>query len=67
MCVQIHTVCELTHGVQNYTVVPFAYNMKKFPSLEFFYTHAVTGVTDKYEVWPHTKMCIGFEVFWSKI
>ena len=27
------------------------YNMKKFPSLEFFYTHAVTGVTDKYEVW----------------
>ena len=36
MCVQIHTVCELTHGVQNYTVVPFAYNMKKFPSLEFF-------------------------------
>ena len=51
MCVQIHTVCELIHGVQNYTVVPFAYNMKKFPSLEFFYTHAVTGVTDKYEVW----------------
>ena len=36
MCVQIHTVCELTHCVQNYTVVPFAYNMKKFPSLEFF-------------------------------
>ena len=50
MCVQIHTVYELTHGIQNYTVVPFAYNMKKFPSLEFFYTHAVTGVTDKYEV-----------------
>ena len=29
MCVQIQTVCELTHGVQNYTVVPFSYNMKK--------------------------------------
>ena len=50
MCVQIHTVCELTHCVQNYTVVPFPNNMKKFPSLEFLYTHAVTGVTDKYEV-----------------
>ena len=50
MCVQIHTVCELIHGVQNYTVVPFAYNMKKFPSLEFFYTHALSDVTDKYEV-----------------
>ena len=35
MCV-VHTVCELTHGVQHYTVVPFAYNMKKFPSLEYF-------------------------------
>ena len=28
MCVQIHALCELPHGVQNYTVVPFAYNMK---------------------------------------
>ena len=36
MCVQIHTVCELTHGVQNYTVVPFAFNMKKILSLEIF-------------------------------
>ena len=48
--VKLHTVCELTHGVHNYTVVSFTYNMKKFPSLDFFYTHAVTGVTDKYEV-----------------
>ena len=24
---------------------------KKFPSLQFFYTHPVTGVTDKYELW----------------
>ena len=51
MCVQIHTVCELTHGVQNYTVVPFAWNMKKIPLTGIFYTHAATGVTDKYEVW----------------
>ena len=57
MCVQIQTVCELTHGVQNYTVVPFAYNMKKFPSLDFFYTHAVTGVTDNYEVCSDTVQC----------
>ena len=52
MYVQIHTVCELTHSVQNYTVVPFAYNMKKIPLTWIFYTHAVTGVTDKYEVCP---------------
>ena len=25
--------------------------MKKFPSLQFFYTHAVGGVGDKYELW----------------
>ena len=39
--------------VQNYTGVPFAFNMKKFLSLEIFYTHAVTDVTDvtdKYQV-----------------
>ena len=63
MYVQIHTVCELTHSVQNYTVVPFAYNMKKFPSLEFFYTHAVTGVTDKYEVCVCVYLCICTFVF----
>ena len=63
MCVQIHTVCELTHGVQNYTVVPFAYNMKKFPSLKLFYTHAVTGVTDKYEVWPEERYKIPYSKF----
>ena len=26
----------------------FAFNMEKFPSLEKFYTHAVTDVTDIY-------------------
>ena len=51
MCVQIQTLCKLTHGVQNYTLVPFAYNMNKIPLTWIFYTHAVTGVTDKYEVW----------------
>ena len=50
MCVKLHTVCELTHSVQNFTGVPCAFNMKKFPSLEKFYTHAVTDVTDKYQV-----------------
>ena len=44
-------MCKRTHCVQNYTGVPFAFNMKKFLSLEIFYTHAVTDVTDKYEVW----------------
>ena len=43
-------MCKRTHCVQNYTGVPFAFNMKKFLSLEIFYTHAVTDVTDKYEV-----------------
>ena len=45
ICVKLHTVCELTHSVQNFTAVPCAFNMKKFPSLEKFYTHAVTDVT----------------------
>ena len=51
MCVKLHTVCELTHSVQNFTGVPCAFNMKKILSLEKFYTHAVTDVTDKYQVW----------------
>ena len=51
MCVKIHTVCELTHSVQNFTWVPCAFNMKQIPSFENFYTHAVTDVTDKYQVW----------------
>ena len=51
MCVKLHTVCELTHSVQNFTGVPCLFNMKKFLSLEKFYTHAVTDVTDKYQVW----------------
>ena len=50
LCTKLHTVYKITHCVQNYTGVPFAFNMKKFLSLEIFYTHAVTDVTDKYEV-----------------
>ena len=50
MCVKLHTVCELTHSVQNFTWVHCAFNMIKFPSLEKFYTHVVTDVTDKYQV-----------------
>ena len=37
------TVCKITQG-------PFAFHMEKFPSLQYFYTHAVTGVTDNYQV-----------------
>ena len=28
----------------------FAFNMEKFPSLQNFYTHTVTDVTDNYQV-----------------
>ena len=47
-------MCELTHSVQNFTGVPCAFNMKKILSLDKFYTHAVTDVTDKYQVWGWT-------------
>ena len=40
-------MCKTAHC---FTEVPFAFNMKKFLSLEIFYTHAVTDVTDNYEV-----------------
>ena len=48
-------MCKRTHCVQNYTGVPFAFNMKKFLSLEIFYTHAVTDVTDNYQVYKGQK------------
>ena len=44
MCVNYKLCIKLHKG-------PFAFNMEKFPSLEIFYTHAVTGVTDNYQVW----------------
>ena len=31
--------------------------MEKFPSLENFYTHAVTDVTDNYQVWQYPMQC----------
>ena len=43
MCVNYKLCVKLHKG-------PFAFNMEKFPSLENFYTHAVTGVTDNYQV-----------------
>ena len=52
-------MCKVTHCVQSYTLCvklhteyksSFTFIVKKFPSLEIFYTHAVTDVTDKYEV-----------------
>ena len=39
MCVNYKLCVKLHKG-------PFAFNMEKFPSLENFYTHTVTGVTD---------------------
>ena len=41
LCVKLHTEYKSS----------FTFIVKKFPSLEIFYTHAVTDVTDKYEVW----------------
>ena len=46
MCVNYKLCVKLHKG-------PFAFNMEKFLSLEKFYTHAVTGVTDNYQV------CVG--------
>ena len=45
MCVNYKLCVKLHKG-------PFAFNMEKFPSLENFYTHAVTDVTDNYQVCP---------------
>ena len=44
MCVNYKLCVKLHKG-------PFAFNMEKFPSLENFYTHAVIGMTDNYQVW----------------
>ena len=43
MCVNYKLCVKLHKG-------PFAFDMEKFLSLENFYTHAVTGVTDNYQV-----------------
>ena len=42
--VKLHTMCKITHCVQNYTGVPVAFNVEKFLSLGFFYTHYDSGV-----------------------
>ena len=44
MCVNYKLCVKLHKGTS-------AFNMEKFHSLEKFYTHAVTGVTDNYQVW----------------
>ena len=51
MCVNYKLCVKLHKG-------SFAFNMEKFPSLQNFYTHAVTDVTDNYQVcsslfWSH--------------
>ena len=47
MCVNYKLCVKLHKG-------PFAFSMEKFPSLQNFYTHAVTDVTDNYQVWVFT-------------
>ena len=44
MCVNYKLCVKLHKG-------PSAFNMEKFHSLQKFYTHALTGVTDNYQVW----------------
>ena len=43
MCVNYKLCVKLHKG-------SFAFNMEKFPSLQNFYTHTVTDVTDNYQV-----------------
>ena len=42
-------MCEITHCAQNYTRVPFAFNVENVPSLEKFYTDAYGGISDKWD------------------
>ena len=53
MCVKYKLCVKLHKG-------PFAFNMEKFPSLENFYTHAVTAVTDNYQVCSTALSCLKF-------
>ena len=56
------TPCKIIHCVWNYTLCanytgfPFAFNMEKILSLQKFYTDAVGGVGDKYEVWESSNL-----------
>ena len=54
LCVKSHTVCEITDILQDSTGDPFAFNIEKIPLTKIFYTHAVGGMGDKYEVWYST-------------
>ena len=46
LCVKLHTVCKIITECKS----SFTFIVKKFPSLEIFYAHAVADVADKYEV-----------------
>ena len=48
-------------------MVPFAFNMEKFPSLKNFYTHAVTGVTENDQVCTFSKSVPSKFPIWPKI
>ena len=52
LCVKLHIVCKITHNMWNRITQRFLSRSvwKKFPSLEKFYTNAVGGVGDNYEV-----------------
>ena len=49
MCVNYKLCVKLHKG-------PFAFYMEKYSSLQNFYTHAVTDVTDNYQVWFRSAM-----------
>ena len=60
MCVNYKLCVKLHKG-------RFAFNMEKFPSLENVYTHAVTGVTDNYQVWDRVKHSVNLllSIVWT--
>ena len=56
LCVKLHTVCEITHCVQITQGSLLRSIWKKILSLQKFYTDAVGGVGDKYEVWESSNL-----------
>ena len=50
LCVKFHTVCKITHCVENLHCVKFCVNCQKIPLAWIFYTTAGSGGSDYYEV-----------------
>ena len=63
MCLKLHTLCQITHCVSNYTLfvklhilcnikaVSFTYPLEILHLTEYFYTTSGCDGCDKYEVW----------------